>query len=311
MLKSLLKLRFNQIARLIQQTGVGVVLVLLFVSIGFTLSVLQYLTSIAALPFFLCVLLLLLIIHFKRTDLHFLQSIAKSNVEYRLALFVEYFLILIPFTFFFIYFKRWELIIPNFVAPLLAAMLPSIILIKKSDTKISLPILPADCFEIKTHIEKNIIGYCLIGVIGLCSAFHISLFILFSLLFGASIFSAYQKLEPKELIVTTKSFLFEKIKRNIRLVLIITFPIFSIALLFQFELFYIVLYFYLTIFLAITFGVLYKYAYANPIYPKYQTTTAQSLFFILPYLPGLIIANIGYQFYLWTKATKNLKKYYA
>lgn len=311
MLKNLVKLRFNQTVRLIRHTGVGIVIVLLLTTIGFSLSALQYLSSITVLPFLLLAVILLSFIHFKRNDLHFLQSIAESKIVYRLCLFIEYSLILMPFILFFLYFNKWDLIGTTFLAALVATALPSIILIKKSDTKIAISILPADCFEIKTHIEKNIIAYGFIGLVGVFSAFHISLFILFCVLFGANIFAAFQKLEPKELISNQNSFLLTKIKRNVRLVLLLTFPIFSIALLFQFELFYVVIYFYLTIFLAITFGILYKYAFANPIYPFHQTTTAQSLFFMLPYLPGLIIANIAYQIYLWTKANKNLKMYYA
>lgn len=311
MFKNLILLRFNQLVRLIRHTGVSIVLVLLLATVGFILNTLQFLSTITPSLFFIGALILLFLIHMKRNDLHFLQSIAKTHFTYRLCLFVEYLLVLIPFALFFLLFKKWELMIPVMVAPVIVALLPSIILIKKSDTKFVLPFLPAACFELKTHMEKNIVGYGLIGLIGLGSIFHISLFILFSLLLGANIFSAFQKLEPKELIVATNSFLAEKIKQNVRLVLLISFPIFSIALLFQAPLFYVVIYFYLTIFLAITFGILYKYAFANPIYPFYQSSMAQSLFFILPYLPGLIIANIGYQIYLWYKASKNLKQYYA
>ena len=311
MLKNLLKLRINQFARLVQTTGIGIVIVLFFATLGFTLSVLQYLSSITPLLFFGIAMILLLSVHFKRNDLHFLQSIAPTTSHYRLCLFVEYFILLIPFLIFFVCFQKWVVMIPIVVAPSIVAMLPSIILIKKSDTKFSIAILPSECFEIKSHIEKNSLAYGLLAIIGLFSAFHISLFILFSVLLGANIFSAFNQLEPKELIHANQSFLIEKIKRNIRLVLFMTFPFFSIALLFQFKLSYVVLYFYFTIFLAITLGILFKDAYANPLNPYSKTSTAQSIFFILPYLPGLIIANIGYQLLLWSKATKNLERYYA
>lgn len=311
MVKNLLYLRCKQAVRLIKQTGVGVVIMLLLVSLGFILWVLEYLTFITALQFFGIASLALATIHFSRADLQFLQSISVSKVAYYATLFFEYLLVLTPFIAFFIYFQRWEVIGLALLAPLIVALIPNITVLNKSETKVRLDRIPLANFEIKTHMERYFPAYVALLIVGLLSAVHISLFILFCLFFGMSVFGAFDAIEPKELIQPSSTFIIEKLKRNLKLVLFLSFPIFSIAAIFQRSFLLVVVYFYLAIFLSVTLGILYKYAFANPLFVGRNSTVAKTIFFIMPFIPGMIVINIGYQIYLWFKATNNLKYHYA
>jgi len=312
LIQTLLSLRIKQIARAIHAAGIGLVILMLIISVG---VLLQLLNNLLLLPAYYAIFLVSLIIttlHINRKDLTFLKSITSSKPQFSFLLFTEYSLLIIPVIIFqFLQYQFWigsALLLP----PALLAFFSDIIKPSKAIfVKKSISFFPLQAFELKFFIEKRKLSIFICYIIAYLSFLHIAFFLISIFCCAVLLLEAFKMIEPREMIHWHKKFLARKLMLNIKLLGILFIPPVIIALSFNWDLKWVIIYalFYL---LTIAFlSINYKYAHFSPLYNSIESASVLIILLLLGILPGGILIGAGFGVYCYFIAKRKLNYYYA
>ena len=308
----ILSLRLKQGLRAIVQAGVILVMFALLVTFGLAMKALVALQEMDWQAVGLLSFMGTLSLHMSRKDLSFLQSICNDAQTFKSVLASEYILLLSPLILLYVQGGQWRHILAMFIGTLLTVLItPLIPLPEKRTTKKPLFFLAHKNFEIKSRVEKNPLLFALIYSMGFLSFLHIAFFPISILIISTFLADTFKHLEPVPMVHWQKSFVLQKIKSNIRFLLLVFLPPFSGCLLFQWTFKWVAVY---TMAILITVAILaicFKYANYSPLYPALGSSNTLSLLLLLSFLPGFILITIGYSFVLYFKAEKNMEHYFG
>ncbi len=304
---ALLKLRLLQAFRILKEVGPILILLLLFVSIAFISQFIGLLWEIAFPQALILGITLLAGIHFSRKDLRFLKLCASSNLQLKKIFLFEYLLIVLPFSII-------ALLGQNIWGALGLCCSTALSFILPIDKNRGLPLswnvalkwVPLSLFELRALIRKRWLVLLFFYLIGYLSFLHIAAF--YISIIGCALFisSAFEWIEPKELIHWKKNFLTQKILINLRFLFILFSPVFLLALVFHLPQFYHMLIGMLVIVLIVVFSVLYKYAMYQPQTSRLPQSIIHALFFLFLIIPGFQLVSILLCFWYARKAKKNM-----
>ena len=308
----ILRFRFQQTGRMLQSAGLGVLLLLLFLSMGMLFTAFDQLRSLPPLYALFAGIFILLAIDLNRKDKAFLRSIIDKRWKLFILYCFEYGLILSPLLFFQVYMNNWDYaVIMDFSAIVIAAISP---LLRKNyhrSKKRSLSFIPLYLFEIKFQLEKN--PFVLLGVyiFSFLSFIHIAFFIVPMALFCLMIPEAFRGFEPPEMIHWKSTFVLSRIWQNIRFCLLLLLPPFLLALQFNIELWMLIVYSLLAFVLILFLSISFKYANFNFFYADVGTSNVIALMVLFVFIPGGIIVTLCFGLYKYFQAEKKMREHYA
>lgn len=312
MLQQILYIRLKQTYRYLKAIGWFLLIGALIISLGITLPMIQALLDFSSWQVALGAGVVLIFIHFQRTDLRFLQQITQNSSTFHQVLLLENILISSPVILLFLIGGQWSDALFLLLPPLFFLFpIRTKIDTKSTAVKSNISWIPLKCFELKTYIEQHYIICIILLTISVLGAFHFSLFLL-SIIFYSTIFvSAFTPVESPILVNWTPHFLSQKIRANLPWAVFPLIPSFILTL-FRFPDQWIVLTYAFPIpFFTLVLAILYKYAHASPLRRRPTNSTIISIFFMLLLLPGGVLIVGAYLPYLYYKAHKNLQYYYA
>ncbi len=308
--QAFLKIRLKQIYRTTR--GIGIIRCVFIIGLlGFIAYVLFKQTAISPNLYYSIGIYLIMITLFQvnRTDKRFLK-IHFNN--YKLILLIEYILLLIPLLICLGYYYHWALVILVIVFTCLIVNInfkPR----QKSLNTIIQRLIPSSCFEWKSGIRKSLFVIICFWTIGLFTSFYIGSVPVVLFILGLFPLSFYDKAEPIQMILSqemgTNKFLFYKIKMQLNLFSILSFPLIIAFLIFHIDSWYIPIIEFIILSTTHIYLILTKYAF-------YQSNGKSSgvqefgiigaLGIIMPvFIPLVWLLSIRFYF----KSRKNLNFY--
>ena len=312
MILNLLRLRFLQGFRIILETGPGIILIALIITLGLSLKMLEAIVEWPPKNMAFLGMFIILAVHFSRNDLRFLTQIFSNTFQVNGFLFFEYTLLLSPLIILFLVLANWTNVLILSLLPAISFFLPTKnIKWKNTNFKKDFSMISLDTFELKFQIEKYWIGVIVFFLLSLFSFLHISVFILSMLIIMVIIGAAFKSSETKEMLHWHPRFLWRKIGKNLLLISILLLPLITVSGIVHFSFRWVILYGICCVITILVFSILFKYSRINPLYQVEHDTMAAALYFLFLLLPGGILITIGYSVFLYFKARKNLLRFYA
>jgi len=265
MIKAFIIIRIKQLYRGLKDVGLFRLIFLLGL-IGFFGFFLFTKTSEQSGCFFIVALslLLILLIQTNRKDKRFLKSHFDN---YRVILFSEYLLLLLPLIIMLAVHLQW---LPVVILVPLLLIIPAIeikIQSKGLNTRVQ-KWIPSESFEWKGGIRKNLFIIGPVWLIGLLTSFFIGSVPIAMFIIGIIIFSFYEKGEPYQMIVAfemkTSQFLVHKVKTVILLYSAMAMPLIIAFTFFHSDNWYVPVIEYIIFVSLLVYGIFIKYAFYEP-----------------------------------------------
>lgn len=310
MIQAIIKIRIKQISRAIISLGMlrtiflSGLIIFLFIGMFVQMSKVPNNKVLTG-----ALLLIILIIHSKRTDKSFLKII---SVDYKMIYLTEYLLLSIPLIICQIYYHQWLILSLTFILIYVITILD----FKKRQNSVNTKIqrlIPNNCFEWKAGVRKNIIFIVLIWTIGISASFFVGSVPIAIFILGITILNFYEKGEPLQMLIArelnAKKLLGKKIKDQIFLFSVIVIPLIIVFIIFHPENWYIPLGEYLLFLFLLTYVVLLKYAFFEPNKKSEATQFFSAIGVISIFIPFLIpvVLILALRFYF--KSLSNLNFY--
>jgi len=309
MIKSILKLRLKQIFRAVSEIGLFRIIVLfaivsiIFFALFTELANTKNIYYVSGIYF-----LLVFFIHIKRQDIHFLKIYFE---KYKTIQFFEYLIISLPLIVGLAIYNY--LIIPIYLFALLITVHIEINIEKSSRNSKIQRLIPNPSFEWKAGLRKNLLSISALWLIGLTTSFFIGSVPIAILIFAIFQISFFEKGEDLQMLLalemSSKKFIFEKIKMQILLFSALVVPLILAFLIFHSEMWYIILTEYFLLISLQIFFVILKYAFFKPGEKSagmqmYSNFGIISIFFFV-FLPIVWILTA----YFYFKSVKKLNFY--
>ena len=308
----ILKIRFLQLYRIIVHTGIGWILLAIFLLFGMLATMATTLLSWNWDANLIIGVLLILSTHLYRKDLQFLRSICKSDFEYKTVLTFEYWLLLSPLIFLFGLNQKWESAVATIAAAPLVAIVANVLpKISKSRFKAAFPFFPIQAFELKTKFQRFWPFWLVVYIASFLSFIHIAFFIVSCFLFSLLMLESFKFFEPPEMVRWKDKFVWSKFRYNFLVITSVLLIPIIISLVFNPALIWLTIYTSILVFGSLFLAISFKYASYTPLYPEMPTSNIPVILFLLSILPGFILILIGYSFIQYLKAEKNMQYYYA
>ena len=310
MIKSIILIRIKQIYRAINDIGLGrfVFLIVFFGILVFVmLGSLQYSqTSYYIVGGFICMIFL---IQLNRQDKTFLKT---HFDKYRFVYFAEYILLASPIILCLIYYHNWLQSLFLLIALLFLINLD----FKKKHLSFNSKIqrlIPENCFEWKGGIRKTLFVIIILWIVGMGTSFFIGSVPVIIFILGIITLGFYSIDEPLQMILSfemgTNQFLKHKIKTQLHLFTVLSFPLILSFLIFHYEYWYIPVIEYVVLIFIQIYLILTKYAFYIPNQKSSPSQIFVSIGVFSMFLPFLIPLVWILSIYFYLKSKKNLKFY--
>lgn len=308
----ILKIRLNQLWRLIRSVGWFLVLLLIFAVGGVFLALLENLYKADALSWALLIGIILLMIHFSRGDSAFLK---KLNISPRLFFTIEYLSGLTPLLLIMAILGRWLDLLASVLIALLIPLLPAGPRSWGAIRKVKLSWIPIKAFEWRGGIRQRPIPLLLFYLVGLLLSFffpfaYIVMLLLLALI-ASSFFEVIESKDLVEVIYLPHCSLSPKLLLHFTVFHFLILPYHILFLLRFSSYWYIGLAAALMGSLLLAFSLLYKYAGYYPRRLKVYNQTPVGIFFLSMLIPFFWPGVIIYWIVKWRQAERRLKYYYA
>lgn len=306
-IKAFIRLRLLQAYRIIKEVGWLILVLLLFVSIAFISQLVYGILQSSFLQSFTFSLILLSLIHFSRKDLLFLQIHTQHADQFRQLLLAEYGLAVSPLLLIALLGSNWQGAVGIAFSMLSAFIFPiktTRFLSRYWNPKLSW--IPNKLFEIKSLIRKRLPYIILIYVLGLLSSLHIAFFIICIVLSALFISSAFEWVEPPELIRWDNHFLSRKIGLHSFYVQAVFLPVYGLALIFHPAEYYFTLFGVFLIQMILFFSICYKYAMYRPQARRFSQSIVHAVYFLFLLIPGFQLVCIFLCIWYGIKAKKTM-----
>lgn len=300
---ALLKLRWFQAFRILQEIGLVLLLVALFACASFIIAVFIGLRDSSPQDILLLAALLIVVVDVWRKDKHFLLLLFGGRFRAKAYLSVEYGLLVLPFLGVllskasFLYILYLLVLIPS-----ISFLLPYRLRFARQVSKQNLSFIPLRFFELKFFIEKRKVSMLFIVLLLFLGMFHISAWILGMVFLAAALTEVFKYLEPRMMIQEPfKSRLWHYV---LFFQGILLFP--TIANLLVFPGYYLVyLYGWLCVGIALILVFSFKYAHYTGWQSVLFSSNFPATYIILSLLPGFVLLTAGAAYYYYIKALKN------
>lgn len=298
MISAFINIRFKQFYRAIKGIGLFRIVFLagLFAFLGF---VLFKQTEILPNAYYVSgvYLLLIALIQLKRQDKLFLKSHFNN---FKLIYLTEYLILTIPLLVCLIYHYQWLSILILFPSLFLIVNLDFIVKRRVLNTKVQ-KWIPFDNFEWKGGLRKSFLFLVPIWIISMATSFFIGSVPIAIFIFGIVSLGFYEKSEPYQMILayemSTRKFLFHKMKLQITVFSFITIPLILLFVIFNYEHWYIPIAEYLIFISLNIYFILAKYAFYEPNSKSHTTVIVGSIGVIAIFIPFLL--PVVWLFSLW------------
>ena len=310
MMVNLIKIRFFQIAREMNDIGLFRAIMVLLIILPFLLIFLYQRLQIAHYSYYITGLALLLVymIHRRRKDYHFLFKISESPA---LTYYTEYLVLSIPLLILYVVTRQYlHLIIYVLLIAPISFTIPMLKL--KSEYSALIRYIPSGLFEWQSGFRKYMIPIILFYALGLAGIYNIWFSAVSVFLLMMIICSFYAEYEPLKLLeaqeLDASAFIKTKIISHVKYLIIFVLPIFMLSFIhYEFSI-YIVASFLVVINLQIG-AILLKYAY---YYPNIVSGAHQMIISIILLCSVILPVSILFLFLnmlLFYKARRNLNDY--
>jgi hypothetical protein len=254
-------------------------------------------------------LVVIVLIQVKRQDKLFLKSHFNN---YKLICLIEYLILTIPLLVCLIYHYQWYSILILF---------PSLFLIVNLDIKVKRRVLntkiqqwiPYDIFEWKGGLRKSFLFLVPLWIISLATSFFIGSVPIAIFIFGIVSLGFYEKSEPYQMILayemSTRKFLFHKMKLHIIVFSFITIPLILLFIVFNYEYWYIPIAEYLIFISLNIYFILAKYAFYEPNSKSHTTVIVGSIGVIAIFIPFLLPVVWLFSVWFYFKSIDKLNLY--
>ena len=258
-------------------------------------------------------LIIILLIHIKRSDKLFLKNHFK---DFRLIFFTEYVILSSPIIIFLIWHLQWIPVLTILFATFLIVFINYKPAHRNLNTKLQ-KLIPAAGFEWKAGVRKTYFFTVLLWMVALCTSFYIASVPLVIFILGIISLSFYENGEPLQMLLAgeknANQFLIQKIKIQLILFSIITFPLIVAFIIFHSEIWYIPVAEYFIFISLHIYTILTKYAFYSPnsVSPAAQTFSAiGAICAIVPFLiPVVWLLFVRFYFKSWENLNTYLYDY--
>ena len=310
--RTILRIRLNQLWRLIRSVGWFLILLLIFAVGGVFLALLENLYKADALSWALLIGIILLMVHFSRGDSVFLK---KLNIPPRFFFTIEYLSGLTPLLLIMAVLGRWPDLFASVFIVLLVPLLPAGPRSWGATRKVKLSWIPLKAFEWRGGIRQRPVPLLLFYLTGLVlSYFFPFAYIIMLLLLTLTISSFFEVIESKELIeiiYLPHYSLSPKLLLHFTVFHTLILPYHVLFVFRFFAYWYIGLAAAMLSSLLLAFSLLYKYAGYYPRRLKVYNQTPVGVFFLSMLIPFFWPGVIIYGVIKWRQAERRLKYYYA
>ncbi len=308
-LKSLLTLRFIQIGRFTKHTGIGIIILALFVLTGSILGGIESLMEVNQMYSFLGVGLVILVIDWKRNDKHFISQIFGNSLSNALYISLEYLLLISPLIVYKVFNGQYLIALGLILITFLFGGISSHLQKPQNQGyKKSLKFIPLEYFELKFFVEKQKISFMVIISLLLLGVVHISLWILGIVLLMSFIMEMFAAQEPMEMINWRPRLVFHKIMGYFKVAL----PVLIVSSLLTYlrsDLSFLVFIYGISVILtAISLAIANKYSEYYGLTHKVSSTMPMTIIAFFMFIPGFIIVTIGYTIIKYNKAESQMKR---
>ncbi len=308
----ILRLRVNQIFRILSDIGWILLAVFVIVSFGMFFSAgasMMKIDSWYAVPGWFT---LLLLIDYSRKDKAFLVSIFQDTKSLWFHYLTEYALMSLPIMLFQSFLQNWLILMLLVIVILLLSLIA--LHLKRAETtfsKMSLAFIPIRFFEFKFFVESIWFAFLILWFVGMCGIFHYALLLIFLFIVVFILPSILVHFEPREMIIYHHFFIWKKLF-NIALptLVYIALPI-IFTLWFHAGILGIFLYGIACVLVSCFMALVLKYGAYSPARPKFEMSNIAAVLLLLMILPGGILITLFYSFFKYNSAHKNLKSLYA
>jgi len=254
-------------------------------------------------------LLIIVLIQLKRQDKLFLKSHFDN---YKLICLTEYLILKVPLILCLTYHSQWLL---TFV------LFPSLFLIVNLDLKVKRPDLntkiqqyiPDDSFEWKAGLRKSLLFIVPLWIISLATSFFIGSVPITIFILGLVPLGFYEKSEPYQMILAyemnTRRFLFHKMKLQVIIFSVITFPLIISFMFFHYEYWYIPMAEYFILISLHIYLILAKYAFYEPNRKSPTSVIFGSIGVTATFVPFLLPVVWLLSVWFYIKSTDKLNLY--
>ncbi|HNW97009.1 MAG TPA: hypothetical protein PKK00_01195 [Bacteroidales bacterium] len=310
MIEAFIKIRIKQISSILRELGLFRFF-LLIGFIGFVLFILFMQTLATPNSFYSSGIFLFVIslIQINRSDKHFLKI---HFINSKLILATEYLLMMIPLLTCLFYNMQWTSAISSIALIFLLVNIDFKFSQKSLNTFIQ-RLIPSDSFEWKSGARKTLVLIILIWILGLGTSFFVGSVPVAIFILGIIPLSFYEKGEQIQMILayemSTDKFLFHKIKMQMTLFTILTFPLIIAFLMFHHDKWYIPAVEFFILSTTHIYTILTKYAFYQPN----KNSNSTQIFGIIGTMGIIIPVSIPIVWFLsirfYIKSKKNLNFY--
>jgi uncharacterized membrane protein YiaA len=310
MIGEFINIRFKQLYRTIEGIGLFRAIFLAGLMV-FLIFIMFKQTEILPNAYYFSVIYLFLIVSIQltRKDKLFLKT---HFSHYKLICLTEYLILLIPLLACLTYHSQWFLTFTVLLSLLLIANLDLRIKRRNLNTKIQ-QYIPYDCFEWKGGLRKSFLIIVPLWIISLATSFFIGSVPIAIFILGLIPLGFYEESEPYQMILayemSTRQFLFHKIKLQIILFSYTTIPLIISFMFFHYEYWYIPLAEYLIFISLHIFFILSKYAFFEPNSKSSTTVIFGSIGATAIFLPFLLPVVWLLSVWFYIKSTDKLNLY--
>lgn len=309
----LLRFRFIQANRLIKTAGYFLVLIVAFLALSMISSGLVFLIESPAWVYFTVIFILLILVHYQRKDLMFLERLFDNNKQILLLYFLEYLIFQIPIFIFFVASGLWFKVLCVFGAALGASLFGKYFVkevnLKKS--KVSIGLLPIHLFEFKFFFERGFGLLIIILALILLGLLHFASYFVFVFLISICLPEAFKYIEDRSMLKWSPNFVAKKMLQYLGFIQVLLLPALSIACINQIDHWIWYLWGYGIVMLNLCMFITFKYRHYSPDRISVGSSNALVLYILFNFLPGFFIVPLIYTLINYVKAERNMKFYYA
>ena len=307
-ISKLLNLRLVQAGRFIKETGIGIIILALFLMTGGILGMIENLLKINPLFSLVAVVLIIMTIDKVRTDKNFLNQVFGGKIAMGGYLCVEYLLIIIPLIIYKFAISQYFIALGIIAIVILLSYITT--LISKTQNqgyKRSFKLIPLKYFELKFFVEKKRIASIAIISLLFLGVVHISLWILGIFILLSLVMEIFTAQEPIEMIEWKKGFVANKIIDYWKIALPLL--IISSALTYLRTDLSILVFIYgiCVILTAFALAISNKYCEYYGLTDRIKSSLPMIIIAFCMILPGFIVVTIGYTIIKYRKAESQMK----